>query len=109
MALAADQRRYCPDITTGQGDEVTLQRVHRKRLNVRSCRLLRPAGISREAAAGAGSRLRLMDRHYGHAVTTQADIVSRRHLQVAFPRDMSCDAGGNDTGTHEVIAHRLRP
>jgi hypothetical protein len=44
----------------------------------------------------------LMDRHYSHAVTTQADVVSRRHLQVAFPRDVSRDAGGNDTPTHEV-------
>ena len=51
----------------------------------------------------------LMDRHYSHAVTTQADVVSRRHLQVAFPRDVSRDAGGNDTPAHEVIAHGLRP
>jgi hypothetical protein len=51
----------------------------------------------------------LMDRHYSHAVTTQADAVSRRHLQVAFPRDVSRDAGGNDTPTHEVIAYGLRP
>ena len=58
---------------------------------------------------GVPSKRRSMDRHYGHAVITQADIVSRRHLQVAFPRDMSRDAGGNDTGTDEEIAHVLRP